>query len=83
MIIINGLSNMVRAYFPIHTRAETDKQKRQILDQIYILWTKDNNKFLRLGQLIGNIIRDEGTLYNIEDYDLIEKLKKGYKKDGS
>lgn len=33
---------------------------------------------LRLGQLIGNIIKEESLLYYIEDEELLKVLWKGY-----
>ncbi len=62
-------------------RAKTDMEKQEIIERLFILWTKGDNYHLRFGQLIGNVIRDEAVLYNIEDFDLIEKLEKGYEKN--
>lgn len=59
-------------------RAVTDEQKRQIMDKFFHLWTRGDHRYLRFGQMIGNVIRTEGGLYNIEDFDLIDKLEEHY-----
>ena len=63
-------------------RAKTDDEKRDIIVRLFTLWTTGDNKYLRFGQMLGNFIRNEQEMYNIEDFDLIEKLEKGYKQNG-
>lgn len=63
-------------------RAKTVEEKREVIVELFHIWNDGDHKYLRLGQLIGNIIRTEQELYNIEDFDLIEKLEKGYKDNG-
>lgn len=60
-------------------RAKTIEEKREIIVELFNLWTDGDNQYLRFGQLIGNIIRNEQELYNIEDYPLLKKLQEGYK----
>ena len=55
-------------------RARTDEQKKDIMDRLLTLWL--NNKEMRLGQLINNVIVT--TLYYIEDYTFIEALENAY-----
>jgi uncharacterized protein YihD (DUF1040 family) len=50
----------------------------KILKEIEKIWVTQPD--LRLGQLLGNIIR-EPSLYYIEDEELIKILKKGYEKN--
>lgn len=59
-------------------RAKTEVQKAEVLFRLEQLWKTADRHHLRLGQLIGNVIRDENTLYNIEDFDLIKKLEDFY-----
>ncbi len=47
-----------------------------ILNRLEKLWTKYPD--LRLGQLIGNVIRREQLLYFLEDDDLMNELEEGY-----
>lgn len=61
-------------------RAKTIEEKREIIVELFNLWTNGDMQYLRLGQLIGNIIRNEQELYNIEDYPLLKKLQEGYKR---
>jgi hypothetical protein len=64
-------------------RAVDDAEKREILDRLYQVWTTDGNRFMRLGQLIGNIYHstDHGgaNLYQTEDYELIETMENAYR----
>lgn len=64
-------------------RAVDDAEKREILERLYELWTCKGNRFLRLGQLIGNVYHstDRGgvTLYYEEDYPLMDILEAAYK----
>lgn len=53
-------------------RAIHEWQKRDVMEKMLKLWIE--NTHLRLGQLIINAIGKDTDLYNIEDYDLIEKL---------
>lgn len=48
----------------------------EILNELAGIWKKHPD--LRLGQLLLNIVRDP-QLYYIEDVELIELLKEGYK----
>lgn len=63
-------------------RAKSEVEKQEIIERLYSLWIDGDNKYLRFGQLIGNYIRDEQELYNIEDFELVEKLEEGYKENG-
>lgn len=54
-------------------RAVSDQKKKEIIDGILEIWI--NNPSQRLGQLIDNAIYPEKNLFNIEDYDLLSKLK--------
>ena len=47
-----------------------------ILDSIQTIWSQYPD--LRLGQLLGNVMRDYTYLYYVEDEDLIYELKKYY-----
>lgn len=64
-------------------RAVDDQEKREILERLYALWTAKGNRFLRLGQLIGNVYHstDRGgtTLYYEEDFPLLDILEAAYK----
>ncbi len=60
----------------IKNRAETPAQKKKVLDRLYKLWTKGDIKYLRLGQLIGNVFQEH---YNVEDEDFITTLEDFYK----
>lgn len=58
-------------------RAETPEQKREILDQLYLLWCQYPN--WRLGQLICNAMelqrgKSVFAVFNIEDQALIESI---------
>ncbi len=63
----------------VKNRAETDAQKRWIVDRLLSVWMSKPN--LRLCQLIANVI-DEEFLYNKEDYELITELEEAYKNLG-
>lgn len=56
-------------------RATDPTEKARVMRRLQLLWSE--NPELRLGQLIGNVIR-EGTLYNVEDLDLIDRLESVY-----
>ena len=64
-------------------RAIDDEEKREIIERLYQLWTWRGNRFLRLGQLIGNVYHstDHGgvTLYYEEDYPLLDILETAYR----
>lgn len=64
-------------------RAVDDAEKREIIERLYVLWTTKGNRFLRLGQLIGNVYHstDRGgvTLYYEEDFQLMDILEAAYK----
>lgn len=64
-------------------RAVDDAEKKEILDRLYVLWTTKGNRFLRLGQLVGNVYHstDTGgtTLYYEEDYQLMDVLETAYR----
>jgi hypothetical protein len=62
----------------LNKRAKTDKQKKEILDELFKIWK--TLPHWRLGQLIANYIRDKGDIFFPEDYDLIKELKKFAKK---
>lgn len=60
-------------------RAETDKQKRQVIESLLEAWKKAPH--LRLGQLINcsftGIISSadlDSKLFNIEDFDLVHNV---------
>lgn len=57
-------------------RARTTEQKFDVIEHIYNLWLEHPD--LRLGQLIGNCLKDQRDLYYLEDYDLIKILEEGY-----
>lgn len=65
-------------------RAVDDAEKREILDRLYALWTTGPCRFLRLGQLIGNVYHstDNGgvALYYEEDYPLLDELEGAYRR---
>lgn len=61
-------------------RAQTTLQKESIIFRLEQLWKTGDRHYLRLGQLIGNVIKDENELYNIEDFDLMKKLEDFYTK---
>lgn len=56
-------------------RAQTREQRMAIIKRLFLVW--DANPELRLGQLIANIAPDP---YYVEDYELIDKIEKGYDK---
>ncbi len=64
-------------------RAIDDAEKREIVERLYALWTTGNLRFMRLGQLIGNVYHstDSGgvALYYAEDYPLLEKMEERYR----
>jgi len=61
-------------------RATTDKQKREIIERLYKLWTEHPN--LRLGQLMGNVYHYPSGIdpYFDEDYDFTQRLEDYYGK---
>jgi hypothetical protein len=56
----------------IKDRAETDEQKKEVLNRILIVWQKFPE--LRLMQLIGNLYL--GDPYYTEDFKLADQLEK-------
>lgn len=56
----------------IKDRAETDEQKKEVLDRLLIVWQMFPE--MRLMQLIGNITR--GDSYYKEDFKLVDDLEK-------
>lgn len=74
--------------FPVRGRAHTPEQKREVIEELLVLW--GNNSELRLGQLLANCIDSDAGLYTIEDDDLLRELhtyyereQDGYKDDGN
>lgn len=47
-----------------------------VMAQLQDMW--EHYPDLRLGQLIGNVIREEQRLYAIEDFELIRELRDWY-----
>jgi hypothetical protein len=57
------------------TRAKTDKQKREIIERLYTIWTK--NPDLRLGQLIDNSVVRKDIFY-VEDGQFLDWIEDYY-----
>jgi hypothetical protein len=62
---------------PVEGRAETDEQKREVLDKLYALWCSDELKGMRLGQVLLNVF--PAGFYYTEDQGLVERLYAYYK----
>lgn len=60
-------------------RAFTHREKAEVLFRLEQLWESGGREHLRLGQLLLNSIKEE-ELYNIEDFDLIERLEESARK---
>jgi hypothetical protein len=56
-------------------RALTANEKRAVLERILEIWTRGDNRHLRLGQLIHNSIV-HAPLYFIEDGELAEMIER-------
>ena len=56
-------------------RADTPEQKREIIEELFKIWMKYPE--LRFCQLIQNV-EHYGTLYYMEDYDLLRVLNYVY-----
>lgn len=56
-------------------RAFTQRKKSEVLFRLEQLWNSGGREYLRLGQLIVNTVKED-EVYNIEDFDLIERLEK-------
>jgi hypothetical protein len=54
-------------------RAETDDQKRNVMNRLLDVWCR--NPELRLNQLISNVTNS----YNIEDFELLRQVEDWYK----
>jgi hypothetical protein len=54
-------------------RAETDEQKKHVMDRLLDAWKKIPE--LRLGQLINNAIGNEQNLFYYEDFDLVREAE--------
>jgi|GEM_PF-5585397 hypothetical protein len=57
------------------TRAKTNEQKREIIERLYAIWTK--NPDLRLSQLIENTYGEFDYFY-IEDGDFVAHIEEHY-----
>lgn len=66
--------------YHIEGRADTDEKKQQFLDRFYQLWVQHPQYYLRFGQLLLNVFRDN-SFYYLEDEDLLKELENFYKKD--
>ena len=55
----------------INGRAETDQQKRAIIERLFVAWCSAPS--LRLGQLIENVFNRD--VYYIEDEQFIEQIE--------
>jgi hypothetical protein len=56
-------------------RAETDDQKRNVMNRLLDVWCR--NPELRLNQLISNATKRDS--YNIEDFELLRQIEDWYK----
>ena len=57
-------------------RARTDREKREIIERIYHVWTESPS--LRLGQLISDSLATAGKdpdIFYIEDGDLAKEIE--------
>lgn len=73
-------------------RAFTLEQKKEVILRLFRLWKQEQNKDLRLGQMLAIVFEEteldmksgEGKhymcIFSKEDYDLIDELEKYFEK---
>lgn len=60
-------------------RAKSYSQKKEVIDELFRLWTQKENEDLRLTQMIVNATSTDP--FYVEDFDLIEKIDQSTKKN--